>query len=102
MKHIFLPLIFLCSVELSAQVGIGTNTPLSKLHVLGNASPIARIENYTLNTPSEILQLSFNNISFPALALFSGLAFTLSLQVLIMQSIFLKRMVQKKLLLVIL
>jgi hypothetical protein len=66
MKHIFLPLIFLCSVELNAQVGIGTNTPLSKLHVLGNASPIARIENYTLNTPSEILQLSFNNISFPA------------------------------------
>jgi hypothetical protein len=65
MKHIFLPLIFLCSVELNAQVGIGTNTPLSKLHVLGNASPIARIENYTFNTPSEILQLSFNNISSP-------------------------------------
>jgi hypothetical protein len=66
MKHLFLPLIFLCSVELSAQVGIGTNTPLSKLHVLGNANPIARIENNTVNTPSEILQLSFNNISFPA------------------------------------
>jgi hypothetical protein len=66
MKHIFLPLIFLCSVELSAQVGIGTNTPLSKLHVLGNASPIARIENNIINTPSEILRLSYNNISAPA------------------------------------
>ncbi len=66
MKHIFLPLIFLCSVELNAQVGIGTNTPLSKLHVLGNASPIARIENNIINTPSEILRLSYNNISAPA------------------------------------
>ena len=66
MKHLFLPLIFLSSVELSAQVGIGTNTPLSKLHVLGNASPIARIENNTVSGGSEILRLSFNNILFPS------------------------------------